>query len=415
MFEYYNISENDIQDLEKKVKKLNKRAVKIGCPELEIEITNEHYRKIDHDDNDVPLVNPYYIKVWDVFIHGETPKYDGWKFVAVITGYPSGDNVVHKSPFIGDVDVSKYRNEKSFCDHCKTRRYRKHTYIVLNEETQEMLQVGSTCIKDFLGHPAPSFSHFAKMMKDLEDMEFGYNFTGPRFFNLKTYIKTSCEIIGKYGFISKKKAYEEGGSSTADFVDYVINGRPEYEKDREVRELMTNPVSEESAEMAEKIIEWGKSLKERENLNEYMHTLSVIFDNELLDSRSIGIVVSAVQAYKNEMGLNQEKKSGYNPKNSEHFGEIKKRYEMVLILDKQLDFASDYGPVTFHIMHDEESENQFVWYSSGKSLNVKGESVEIGDKVKIKGTVKKHVEYKGIKQTVINRVTGIEFVERSNG
>src|SRR6056297_3193522 len=121
MFEYTKITENNLKDLEKKVKKLNKRAVKIGCPEMEIKIVKEYFKKIEEDGDGRPLVNPFYIKVYDVEIHGDTPKYDGWVFVAVITGYPSGENVIHKSPFLKeDVDVSSYRNKKSYCDHCKT-------------------------------------------------------------------------------------------------------------------------------------------------------------------------------------------------------------------------------------------------------------------------------------------------------
>ena len=96
-------------------------------------------------------------------------------------------------------------------------------------------------------------------------------------------------------------------------------------------------------------------------------------------------------------------------------GEIKKRYELELTLTKILEFESQFGRVQFHIFFD-DNENQFVWYANNTEIAIKNDDrvVDIGDKIKVKGTVKKHKEYNGIKQTVLTRVTGIEFIEKKD-
>lgn len=416
-FEYTGVTEQDVEYLKDRVKKLNKRARKLNCPEMTVEVKNERPYKVYNDLLGNFLANPYWIKIYDFEIHGDTPKYDGWEFLASITGYPNGQNIVHKAPFAGeDVDVSKYRNEKSFCDHCKTHRYRKYTYLVMKEETGEIYQVGSTCIKDFLGHSAPGFGFMAKVIEELDDPDLAglKGYTGIRYQSLSEFLPYACEVIAQNGFTSKKKAEELMTASTADAVDHIYNVHNnsvmwEYA----TQEERNFKISNDSYKMAENIIEWGRKIGERENLNDFMYSLSVLFNNDIFEPRALGIVVASVNVYRNEMGLNEEKKKGFNPKNSEYFGEVKKRYELTLTLTKILDFENDWGKVNMHIFFDDD-ENQFVWFANNTEIKIKGDDrfVEIGDKIKVKATVKKHKEYKEMKQTVINRVTGLEFVEK---
>lgn len=410
-FQFEGVPETGVSQLKDKVKKLNKRALKIGVPEMEIEVFNERYRKITEDYKGFKLVNPYYIKIWDVNIYGETPQYDGYKFVAVITGYPSGDNVIHKSPFLKeDVDVTEYRNKKSFCDHCKTRRFRKNTYLIADKENN-LFQVGSQCIKDFLGHSAPGYSLMVKAIKDLEDIETAdfYSDEICKYENINGFLPMAVEVINRYGFVSRKNAEMYGKPSTVDTIHYIrmLEYQDKLKSDREFHDF---EVTDESVEMAKNIAEWGRELQNRGNLNDYMYTLSIIFKNELVDVRSYGYVAASVNTYKNEKGMLEEKKRKFDPKKSEYYGEVKKRYELEVTLTKILDFASDWGQCQFHIFYDDDN-NQFVWYANNTHLKLE-EGVDIGDKIKIKGTVKKHKEYNDIKQTVLNRVTALEMIKK---
>lgn len=427
MFEYKAVEEPGLEILRKKVKKLNKKAEKIGFAPLEMEVSDFYW--VEEPRSEYEQHKPVtYLKVYDVEIHGDLPKYDNWVFLATIEGYPNGQNIIYKNPMFievhGDINIENYRSEKSYCDHCKTRRFRKNTFLVYNTETGEIYQVGSTCIKDFLGHSAPSFPFFSKMMKELEDIDlkdYSGGYGGKNYVNLREYLAHAAEIIARDGFIGKQKAYEQGATPTAHIVTNA------FFEDNPLKKVH---ISNESYELADNVIEWGKKLQDREHLNDFLYSLSVLFNNEILEMRADGLATAAVFAYKNEMGLLEQKKAGHNPKNSEYFGEAKKRYEKELKLNKILEFDGHYGVTYFHVFYDED-DNQFVWYGTkmlevyesaewsdgvvntvgkdGKKYHVR--PMENGEKAKIKFTVKKHKEYNGIKQTVIKNCKLIEKTE----
>ncbi|MFW6046309.1 MAG: hypothetical protein ACOCP4_00700 [Candidatus Woesearchaeota archaeon] len=432
MLEYYEVNDYGLKTLSEKIEKLNKKAKKIGVSELSIEVSNPYIIE-DPETKAYEYAPKKYIRVYDVFVHGELPKYNDWIFVARIEGYPNGNNVIHTSPKvfenfdIEEDDIEKYRTKKSFCDHCKTRRYRKYTYIIYNTNTKDLFQVGSTCIKDFLGHDVPSFAWFSKALSELDEDDLGSELrNGPSatFYPLHDYLSLGVEVIKNTGFVSNKKADEEYLTPTSHFVDTLYN---DY---KARREFGYESVSDESEREASKIIEWGKGLKNRDGLNNYMNNLSVIFDSEVVSPSSTDLLISSFVAYKRDMGIEEEEKKGHNPKNSEYFGEPRVRYELGLTLNKVLEFEGKFGVVYFHVFYDDD-DNQFVWFGSKRldllietewgsskatiqknNKNYYEKVIDEGEKVRVKATVKRHQEYNGIKQTIITRVTAINIIEQ---
>jgi hypothetical protein len=80
---------------------------------------------------------------------------------------------------------------------------------------------------------------------------------------------------------------------------------------------------------------------------------------------------------------------------SGYTGEIGDRIERDVTLVFVIGFDSFYGTTWTNIMRD--SDNNVIAYKGSRRLGDKG------DTFKIKGTVKEHTLYKGVKQTVINR------------
>ena len=64
----------------------------------------------------------------------------------------------------------KYWTAIGNCDHCKTERNRKDTYIVRNVKTGEFKQVGKRCLEDYTGLDAGIAAQYATYLRDL-DME----------------------------------------------------------------------------------------------------------------------------------------------------------------------------------------------------------------------------------------------------
>lgn len=90
-----------------------------------------------------------------------------------------------------------------------------------------------------------------------------------------------------------------------------------------------------------------------------------------------------------------------NDPTSEYFGEVDKRYDLTLTYVRshswETTFAYNRSIQYLHSFKD-EAGNIFVW-KTGTSLY----NIEENSTVTIKGTVKEHSEYRGIKQTVLTR------------
>jgi hypothetical protein len=80
---------------------------------------------------------------------------------------------------------------------------------------------------------------------------------------------------------------------------------------------------------------------------------------------------------------------------SEWVGEEKERREFTLTVLRVFELDSDWGVTSLHKMVDADG-NIFVWYASNECL-------EQGKTFKLRGTVKRHDEYRGTKQTVLTR------------
>ena len=87
----------------------------------------------------------------------------------------------------------------------------------------------------------------------------------------------------------------------------------------------------------------------------------------------------------------------------EFIDEIGDRGEYDLVIEKAVPLEGYYGSSTMHIMKD-DCGNTFVWTTAAKTL-------EVGKLYRLKGTVKEHKIYRGVKQTVLTRCKVIKELE----
>ncbi|KKN37432.1 hypothetical protein LCGC14_0763350, partial [marine sediment metagenome] len=156
----YEIPSWNVSVLGDKIKKINKRANKIGCPELKITDhgTTVRIHPVDAEANVMG-------KDWDncrkityhkISIDGEPPKVAGWTFLGTLDHVTiEGAVLVNTVP--GNKIPTQFHNVKAYCDHCKKIRRRRDTFVLRNDnvapwDEQEYKVVGRNCLKDFLGH-----------------------------------------------------------------------------------------------------------------------------------------------------------------------------------------------------------------------------------------------------------------------
>lgn len=155
----YKIESYKVEDLTAAVAKINRKAEKLGCKpvgfwKVSAPYTEEGLEAINQESVEaigyVEGINARRVirTFVNVSVFGEVPKLAGWEFCGVLE--PLGEGNLLKT--VGNVELPEsYRTVEAKCDHCHTIRRRLKTYIVRNESTGEIRQVGSTCIEDFLG------------------------------------------------------------------------------------------------------------------------------------------------------------------------------------------------------------------------------------------------------------------------
>jgi hypothetical protein len=106
-----------------------------------------------------------------------------------------------------------------------------------------------------------------------------------------------------------------------------------------------------------------------------------------------------------------EAKQAQQRENSVWIGEIKKRQMMALRLVKVIEVdrpsytPHDPGISFLHVFEDSETGSPVKWFASRRQQMTEGRLYGV------KATVKKHDEWKGIKQTLVNRLVVVEEVD----
>lgn len=80
---------------------------------------------------------------------------------------------------------------------------------------------------------------------------------------------------------------------------------------------------------------------------------------------------------------------------SHYVGTIGDRQDFIIVLDKHLSFPSRFGDINIYLMRDNQG-NRIIYKGWIAGLNE-------GEQSTIKATIKDHTEYKGEKQTIIQR------------
>jgi hypothetical protein len=149
----YKIYESNLGTLEKKLARLNAKLTRIGAQPVTHKVTG--HEDVASEDKE-GLVERYLL----LEVEGTAPKYNGWNFLATLVHTQEG-NVIRSVPgFEAPVD---YRDRLPVCDHCKTARNRHDTYIVRHDDGRTM-QVGSTCMRDFLATEPGRLTNAAQIL-----------------------------------------------------------------------------------------------------------------------------------------------------------------------------------------------------------------------------------------------------------
>ena len=309
-------------------------------------------------------------------IEGEPLKYQGWEFVGVAE-FIEEQIILHG--ISEEISIQASDVKKGYCDHCHKVRNRGKVIFVKSEEGK-LSQVGSSCVKDFLG-----WNFYASALvteQDFED-EFGGWSGGISAISTEAIIAHAIKAVQKLGYV---KASE--GVSTKDLVWGVLKNIHQYNEIWAKEEI--GEAGEAEYEKARQLIEWGKNF---EGDSSYAQNVRSVCQLGFQKDSTVGIAVSIVKVEANEREKAIVEKVEFK---KEQFAETGSKVEVEVTVAGSNTFETQYGWTTLFTFVNEDGY-QFKWFSSS------GGNVEIGAKVKIKGTVKGSDEYKDVFSTVLTR------------
>jgi len=382
----YKILKARYHNFFRQVNLLNKRAKKLGCESITVNVIREYQEPHKRTNLAGKEVVVEYLSYVEISLTGQSPKLNGWEVLAILSHTKQG-NLLRVVP--GKSLPTEYRTREAMCDHCNTKRYRTDTYVLQNEKG-ETVQVGSKCLRDFLGHASvEALAKYAELLLSAESKtgecsDEGTLSHSERSFNLLGYLPFVSLAIEQYGWLPRSAARANGGSPTADVAFGLMMERKETPSLNDI-------------EKSYSAIEWTREALKKDNLSDYEFNLKQIVDSEIVDYRGFGFAASIISYYNKAMQTKVE--ASVTP--SEHFGTEGKREVFTLKLLKTIDIEGSYGLTTLHKFEDEKG-NKAIWFSSN------GSDMEIGQTYKVKATVKKHDVYKEVKQTNLSRCVVVQ-------
>jgi len=391
MRETYEIPVSRLEELKDRMAKVNKVADKLGCAPVKLFEGDEIVR--DHpEDGHKPEHLRRKVKFIAVTIEGETPMIAGYTFRATLLhtyGEEAGTIILAVPGYSKDLPP-QYREASATCDHCGHDRKRKKTYV-LQHEDGSWIQVGSTCISDFLGgahdpdRVASLCEGLGKLVAFCRTAAREPGDTAEPIFDLVAYLAIVIAVVREHGWVSKAVARRSASTATVARVDARLFGlntdaSPSFTEDDKTR--------------AEGIAAWMENLGERPDLNDYMHNLSVIGAAGYVGLKTSALAASAPAAFARES--DDSKPAEIPSRGNAYFGTLGERETFTLTVTRIGTFDGRYGR-TWVVGFADADGNEGVWFAT------KEPEIARGDCCAVTGTVKKHGSFRGIKQTTLAR------------
>lgn len=325
-------------------------------------------------------------------------------------------NLVRRHPGaqVAEGELAAHRSGALVCDHCQTRRGRGETFVVRADGTAEtpagtIRQVGRNCLAAFLGGRSPesvvlslSWEKIVKSAGETDEGSGGGGGGWDRTTDPLDFLTWTCACARVSGFVTRGQA-REGGQSTASLVAHLTgpapfdwHARATWQADREKYAPTT-----EDGTRAQATLTWARALPGN---SDYEHNLRLVaLRSMLVASRDGGILASALPAKERADGRELERRSNTTRREiSRHEGTLGARLEAVVTVERCIALLSDdphdqtpYGPTHLLAMRDDRG-SALTWITGTRTY-------EVGTRIRIRGTVKRHKEYRGEALTQLTR------------
>lgn len=410
----YAIPERNMSTLQRRVEKLQARATRLGLEPIVFRVgasreiaRNKVRGQEEYEGHDL-------VKVYEVEVIGNAPRLNGWSFVATVQHTEEG-NILRAHPDYAGQLPGHFRTDGPTCDHCHTNRRRNDTYAV-RHDSGEFKRVGRACLCDFIGHNSPeslaagaeAILGLFEICGDAEDLDWegGCGSRVKRRFSISRFLEFVASVIRQNGWVSRTAARQSTVTPLVSTSDRALNLMfPPAGYRLEDRDIPTSA----DIEIATNALEWARTAFENP-ASDFDHNMKVVANCEGIEFRMAGIAAYIIQGYKRHLSIAEERR--HQASVSNHVGVLNARATFTVTLVRSHSFEGAYGVSYLHKFVD-ASGNHIVWKGS-KPIEVERGGfmyeADPGAVVTLVGTVVKHGEYNGVKQTELKRCKLIPMV-----
>lgn len=384
------------EDFMKKCASMQKRAARLGSTPFTVAVLGDcnesrrvttvytDYTGVDREKSvSVSVVMRYYSIV------GVLPSLPGFEFLGVVE-FDGGAAIIRAVP--GKSIPTEYRAGSNRCDHCNKNRCRAEAIIVGEIATGRTLQVGKSCVKDFLGHDMKELTaalEFQSYIDQTYREESSGESYGKGVMWLEHYMAIVVAVINQDDGAYRPSSFD---NSTVSKARYAYMNTRKAQDDGLV-------LTEREYEVAKAYINQARELfATKTDLSDYEYNLSHGVSRDGF-SMSLAGVLASLPKYLSKTAAPAKKEAAAS---SIHVGEVGTKVEMVLTYERTISFDGSYGTNHFHFF---KNGDNIVKWSTNKGMWVESayRHLNEGETIKVNATIKAHDEYKGVAQTVITR------------
>jgi hypothetical protein len=413
------VSESGLEFLRGKIAKLNEKAARWGVPKMELKVISERKEPVKRTDiwGREELVREKLF--YTVSIVGDTPKVEGYAFIAKVQHSTGGENILNIAPGSPVRNLPEiFRTAKSECDVCKQSRERFNTFVLqLDKEDQQrfpdkkvgdLIQVGSACLKRFLpGISVDALIHYAQMLEDIraykdgsegdwDDDENGRERNAPNAYKNHIYTETLMKYIaltyvvrGKY--VPKSKADSDNTPTSQEAAEAMFNFDSKSTDNtggHVYRMVKGNPsLMKQAEELSSKVTHWMKNTNFTDMVpagsewSDYYHNLNVVSKALTTSTRNIGYLAGVFQNYLKKEGMKEKEAAA---KGKGYIGKVGEKVSFNGLVRGVKSFPSTFArnAMVYLYTFEDLDGNNVKWFSSKDMGFEEGQRYPLIGKVK---------------------------------
>lgn len=415
-----------LDEFHAKMNKANKRLAKSGAPQFAPEISFED--REEYVGNDLLGLrglglDPDPAKLQTILVRYAVvrlPEYrlslGDYTFVAALVPEEAG-MTVHCAPGQSLDGWVRPPADDTSCDHCQVKRYRNRLYVVRDDRTGELHQLGHTCIELYTGlEPKGLWAlSFDEELREFSGRDEGLG-GGSRDYSVS--IDSVLALSHAYSdggrkYVSRAKADEWGKESTVSRIyghmfappKHASPGSRHYEEWAEYLDFAAKAgeVRKDEALLAA-IKASAENLRPGTDYADNMHIV-LAAESGHVSRRNVGVLASLLAVYRR--GLEDEAKREGQPQAAKGFlGKPGDKLRGLEVTAKIVRVSEGYYGMSTWMIAKTDSGHEVVWSASGARPWEPGDRIKIGSL-----TIKGHGNYQGTDQTVITNGRSVEVLQ----